>query len=184
MAHVSNPHVEHYKPKSLAEFEALAFDWRNWLFSCGICNQKKWAHFPMCGKLPCLLDPSTDDPAEHLAFLGATVVARTDRGEKTRLLLGLHRSPLEDIRSRWLMQIDALLLLAVAEPTRQEARKLLIWSMQADAPYSAMTKTYLEAKAPKLARPRRPHPEVRLEEPMKQLRHLVERHEAELRSLL
>lgn len=184
MAHVSNPHVEHYRPKSRPEFEVLAFEWRNWLLSCGRCNQKKWSHFPMCGQEPCLLDPGTDEPEKHLAFLGPSVIARTDRGQQTRLLLGLHRSPLEDARSRWLMQIDALLLLTLTAAARQEARRFLIWAMQADAPYAAMTRAYIERRSPKLARPAAPHPVIRLDDPMKQLRALVERHRTQFRSLL
>ena len=186
MAHVSNPQVEHYRPKSRPEFEELVFEWRNWLLSCGRCNQKKWAHFPMCRAQPCLLDPGCDDPSEHLAFRDAVVVPRTERGEKTRSLLGLHRSPLEDARGRWLVKIDALLLLAcsAAPAIFAEARRLLIWSMQVDAPYSAMTRAYLERKTPRLAKPASPHPEIRFADPMARLRALVEQHRSELVSLL
>jgi len=62
MAHVQHPHIEHYRPKGRSEFEKFLFLWTNWLLSCGRCNDSKWRHFPMLGSLPCLLDPTVDDP--------------------------------------------------------------------------------------------------------------------------
>jgi hypothetical protein len=132
-----------------------------------------------------LLDPGLDDPSEHLLFIDALMVGRTDRGRRTLALLGLARSPLEDARARWLMQIDAVLLLAVRsnDVTRTEARRLLIWSMQPDAPYSAMTRAYLDRRAPKLARPKQPHPFVELRESIRAFSELIEKHQEELRAL-
>lgn len=151
MAHVQHPHVEHYRPKSRNEFEQLLFDWNNWLLSCGRCNDSKWAHFPMCDDgTPCLLDPTADHVGEHLAFAREHVIGVTRRGKETVSLLGLERGPLEDERARWLLHVDALLLLAIPPSMLREARDLLVWCVQDEAPWAACTRAYLEDKAPKL----------------------------------
>jgi uncharacterized protein (TIGR02646 family) len=183
MAHVSSPHVEHYHPKS--KFPDRMFDWQNWLLSCGCCNDKKWAHFPDCDGQPCLLDPATEDPSMHLDFLGSRVVGRTHRGEETIKLVGLDRSPLEDHRALWLMKINLLLLLLCFAPEAfEEVRELLIWAMQADAPYTAMTRCYLRQKVPRLASPETPHQPVSLGEPLDRIEDLVQQHADQLRGLI
>jgi uncharacterized protein (TIGR02646 family) len=107
----SHLHVEHYRPKGNSLFEHLTFVWQNWLASCSICNGTKWVRFPDCEGLPCLIDPASEDPREHISFLRHDVVSKTHRGEETIKLVGLDRSPLTDQRSEWLMVIDALLVL-------------------------------------------------------------------------
>jgi uncharacterized protein (TIGR02646 family) len=182
MAHVSSPHIEHYRPKS--RFPDKMFDWQNWLLSCGRCNDIKWAHFPDCDGTPCLLDPTADEPSIHLDFLAAHVLAKTHRGEETIKLVGLDRSPLEDERAQWLMVVDALLLLLCCAPkASSEARQLLIWTMQADAPYSAMTRCYLRQKTPRLADPDTPHHPVTPGDPQERIAHLVEQYADQLRQL-
>jgi len=182
MAHVSPPHVEHYRPKS--KFPDRMFDWQNWLLSCGRCNDIKWAHFPDCDGQPCLLDPTAEDPSMHLDFLRARVLGRTRRGEETIKLVGLARSPLEDERALWLMKIDLLLLLCCAPEASAEARELLIWAMQADAPYAAMTRCYLRQKTPRLADPETPHAPVTPHDPQERIVGLVEQYTDQLQELV
>ena len=181
MAHVSAPHIEHYRPKS--QFPDLAFDWENWLLSCGRCNDSKWAHFPECDGEPCLINPTTEDPAEHVEFLDFIALARTQRGQETIKLVGLNRSPLEDERSRWLTYINVLLLLWVASESLAEARELLIWSMQNDAPYAAMTRCYLREKAPRLAHPSPPHPHVDPKDPIGRMKRLMDEYASLLQNM-
>jgi uncharacterized protein (TIGR02646 family) len=183
MAHVSSPHVEHYYPKS--KFPDQMFDWQNWLLSCGRCNDKKWTHFPECDGQPCLLNPTTENPAAHLDFLREQILPRTRRGKETIHLIGLNRSPLEDERALWLSRIDGLLLLACfVSEAYAEARELLIWAMQADAPYTAMTRAYLRQKVPKLANPDEPHLHITLEDPQERIADLVRQYSDRLRQLV
>jgi uncharacterized protein (TIGR02646 family) len=183
MAHVSSPHVEHYRPKS--RFPDQMLNWQNWLLSCGRCNDKKWTHFPDCDGQPCLLDPTAEDPSMHLDFRGTQVLAKTRRGEETVKLVGLDRSPLEDERALWLIKIDLLLLLLCCAPEASaEARQLLIWAMQADAPYSAMTRCYLRQKTPRLASPETPHAPVALHDPQERISNLVEQFVDQLQGLI
>jgi uncharacterized protein (TIGR02646 family) len=182
MAHTSSPHVEHYRPQK--KFPDRMFDWHNWLLSCGRCNQKKWAHFPNCDGQPCLLDPTTEDPSSHLDFLNARVLAKTQRGDKTIRLVGLDRSPLEDERYLWLMTINTLLLLWRVPEARTEARALLVWAMQADAPYAAMTRCYLQKVTPRFANPKTPHITVIPHDPQERIASLIEQFTDQLQELI
>ncbi|MFZ5915860.1 MAG: HNH endonuclease [Chloroflexota bacterium] len=182
MAQVSSPHIEHYRPKS--RFPDLMFAWENWMLSCGRCNDTKWARFPDCDGQPCLVNPTTEDPDLHLDFLNDRVLAKTQRGERTIKLVGLDRSPLEDDRCLWLTTINCLLLLVchVLE-ARAEARELLIWAMQPEAPYSAMTRSYLRQKTPKLVDPGIPHPPITFPDPQGRIANLVEQYSDRLQSI-
>ena len=186
MAHVSNPQIEHYRPKSRLEFTSLMFAWDNWLLSCGRCNQDKWTKFPQCGGRPCLLDPTVDDPPVHLEFTRAYVSGISELARETIVLVGLLRAPLKNDRASWLCRIDALLLLAGTSPVadvKTESRSLLIWAMQSDAPYTAMTRAYLQSKVPLLANPATPHPRVAESNQIERVNALVEAHAAEIRRL-
>lgn len=174
LGHTASPHIEHYRPKS--KFPELTFEWENWLLSCGRCNDKKWSHFPLCNDTPCLIDPAKEDPELHLEFAGYTPVPKTERGAETIQLIGLDRTPLEEERSRWLTYINTLLLHCVSsEPEiKKEARELLVWAMQDDAPYANMTRCYLRQKTPRLAAPSAPHPHVSFSNPMQHIQQLVD----------
>lgn len=126
------------------------FDWNNWLLSCGRCNTTKSTGFPLCdGGVPCMIDPTTEDPGPHLDFAQAVVGSVTHRGSETIRLAGLSRGPLEDARARWLsLTVGVLLLLAVRQ--LPEARDLLVWCVSDEAPWTACTRAYLRGRAPKL----------------------------------
>ncbi len=181
MAHVSRAHIEHYRPKGRAEFELRMFDWDNWLLACGRCNESKWAHFPLDDHgEPLLLDPTVDDPTAHMEFEHAFVGGTTPRGRETVRLLGLARGPLEDERARWLLFVDTLLLLAVTPYSLREARDLLVWCAQVEAPWSACARAYLARLAPKLVTARR----VTIEgDPVEKVRRLVDAHRDALGAL-
>ncbi len=174
MEHVSYAHIEHYHPKGNIAFQSLVFDWNNWLLSCGVCNDRKWKHFPYCEEKPCLINPCEDNPEEHITFIRSISIPKTLRGEKTIKIVGLNRIALEDTRTKWLLWIDCLLLLCLSEDTKQASRNLLIWSMQRDSPYTSMTRAYLQEKSPRLASGDHPHLEI--QEPLLQIEQLLELH--------
>jgi hypothetical protein len=100
----------------------LGYEWSNLLPACPICNSKKSTHFPIQGKRltgppvnngdldwncckvdspvhleeePLLLHPAVDFPEEHLVFNGrGEIKGKTDRGNKTIVVLGPDRIPL------------------------------------------------------------------------------------------
>lgn len=64
--------IDHFVPKS--EAPHLAFTWTNYLAACSACNSNyKRAEFPRAaGGARLLIDPTQDDPPEHLMFSPAT----------------------------------------------------------------------------------------------------------------
>ena len=65
-----------------------------------------------------------------------------------------------------------------------EARQLLIWCLQEDAPFCAMTRAYLAREAPKLANPVRPHPRVSEADGLNRIAQLVAEYREETRQLV
>jgi uncharacterized protein (TIGR02646 family) len=183
--HVARPHIEHYRPKGREEFQSLMFDWSNWLASCGRCNEKKWKHFPITNGVPDLIDPSSENTAPHLRFVGAEAIGLTARGEETVKMLGLDRMPLRNERKSWLNRVDVLLLLAVSaeDAVKNEVRNHLVWMMQPDAPYTAVTRTYLSSKCPNLANPPQPHTHLSEENRLMRISELVEIYKSQILEL-
>lgn len=182
--HVSPLHIEHYQPKNTSAFRVYMFDWHNWLVACMACNSNKGERFDICDDRLCLLDPTTEDPGEHIDFLAAQIIPKTIRGKKTIEQIRLYRIDLEKARALWLLDIEKLLLLAIRVPeARTTARELLIWAMQDDAPYTAMVRSYLRRRVPKLADPAIPHSVVQLDEPARKLNDILNRYQTELQEL-
>lgn len=163
------------------------FDWSNWLSSCGVCNDEKWREFPERNGEPLLLDPTADEPSNHIDFRRNFIFPLSDRGDETIRLVDLCRCDLEKERGSWLLMIDALLLLTVQSPDsdiRCESRRYLIWAMQADAPYAAMTRRYLAEVCPDFAHPPSPHPTVIGEKIQRRIIDLVVKHQNTVRGLV
>jgi hypothetical protein len=117
----------------------LAYDWRNLLPSCILCNQLrtpnnelfgKGNRFPvrhvyaarpeddLLGEEPLLLHPVFDDPADHLTLdPGKGVLGGlTDRGQTTIAILGLNREGLITERQRvYQSVVNAFLMLVSAK---------------------------------------------------------------------
>jgi hypothetical protein len=182
MEHVSPGQIEHYRPKGDNRFTDLMFRWDNWLLACSRCNTKKGDRFPDCGGQPCLIDPSHEEPGEHLEFAEDKVVAKTERGKETIKLTGLDRSKLEEQRGRWLWYVDSLLVLCKVPLALDAARELLIWAKQEDAPYTAMTRCYLQRRVPTFAQ--KHHPRVAPAQPVEQIRALIAQYQTDIDAVL
>ena len=123
----SKPDVEHYRPKGNITNEFgdtdqgywwLAGEWDNLLLACQTCNRRfresgKGNFFPIAGERaatyttgaelaaeqPLLLDPTIDQPDDHLVFLeDGSVVSDTERGRTTIRIIGLNRDALQNAR--------------------------------------------------------------------------------------
>lgn len=175
--HVVWPNIEHFRPKGAAEFEQYAFAWENWLVSCQICNSHKHEEFPLCNGEPCLVNPCEEDPAQHLRFEGCLIFGQEPRGTETIRVFHLSREDLYTARNLYLLLVEqALNQMARTKEEKtslehQQARQLVIWAMQPEAPFAAMTRHYVGHRAPKLAHPATPHPYV----PFAAVRALVEK---------
>jgi uncharacterized protein (TIGR02646 family) len=91
--------IEHFRPK--ARYPGRAFQWSNMLLCCTECGRFKGSHFPMTNRRPMLIDPTAEDPWQHLDFDPDTgnLTARFDpvsddwsaKGAKTVEVLQLDR---------------------------------------------------------------------------------------------
>jgi hypothetical protein len=88
--------VDHFEP--IARNPVRTFDWLNHLLACSHCNSnQKGSRFPIdeAGQ-PLLIDPTIEDPFDHLV-LSLTIGeyrARTRKGTETIAVLGLNRAVL------------------------------------------------------------------------------------------
>ncbi|MFD6325792.1 HNH endonuclease [Streptomyces sp. NPDC058442] len=88
--------IDHFEPLSRAPLRT--FDWSNHLLACSLCNshQKREA-FPVDPRgRPLLIDPSSEDPADHLHLVLAVgeYLPLTPGGEATCEVFGLNRGVL------------------------------------------------------------------------------------------
>ena len=91
--------IEHLQPK--ARYPSLAYRWKNLLLCCTECGRLKGGNFPLMGRRPLLIDPTSEDPWQHLDFDPDTgaLTARFDvisddwsaKGSKTVEILRLDR---------------------------------------------------------------------------------------------
>ena len=141
--HVSDPHIEHYRPKS--KFPELTFAWENLLLACGKCNstQYKGDKFPEADEGGPIINPCVDNPEDHFEFVYdatakvATIATKTTRGRKTETLLGLNRNALRQHRST---HVTRLMALARFASTDAAAQQLLSEAKQDDAEYAAFAR--------------------------------------------
>lgn len=87
--------VDHFYPQS--RYPLRVFDWLNHILACAGCNRRKSNSFPLDGEdAPLLIDPTIDDPAEHLVLSPSTgrFEALDERGEKSIQVYDLNRPTL------------------------------------------------------------------------------------------
>lgn len=88
--------IDHFEPLERAPLRA--FVWPNHLLACSFCNSnQKHRKYPVDAQGACLLvDPTTEDPAEHLLLrLSAGIYdPLSAKGEETIQVFGLNRSEL------------------------------------------------------------------------------------------
>ncbi|MDO7896889.1 AAA family ATPase [Pseudomonas citrulli] len=119
MGYSGTPSPDHYA--------WYAYEWANLVLACPVCARYKSSQFPTQyervapftplaladQERPVLIDPSSDDPFEHLAFnVEGFCVGRNDRGKETVDVLKLNRSELVGRRaaifSEWMIFLEKL----------------------------------------------------------------------------
>lgn len=115
----------------------VAYDWRNLLPSCILCNQSstekgqplgKRNRFPVLGQhaagpgeesgeVPLLLNPLFDNPCDHLSLVASTGVftALSDKGDMSIKVLGLNYRNLPDDRTRAFTDLKDMMRMTVLE---------------------------------------------------------------------
>ncbi|WP_214106468.1 hypothetical protein [Acrocarpospora catenulata] len=85
--------IEHFRPKSTHPDQT--FIWANYLLACARCNSNyKRTRFPLdIEGNPLLIDPTIDDPVDHLLLTPTTgiYIALDDKGTTTIEICGLNR---------------------------------------------------------------------------------------------
>ncbi|KOX30439.1 hypothetical protein ADL07_19615 [Streptomyces sp. NRRL F-4707] len=88
--------IDHFQPLAMAPLRV--FVWDNHLLACSFCNSNaKRDEFPVDPEGACLLvDPTTDDPADHLFLMlrSGEYGYHTAKGEHTIRVFGLNRPDL------------------------------------------------------------------------------------------
>lgn len=110
--------IEHFWPKS--SYPARAFTWTNYLLACSCCNSNhKREQFPLdAAGAPLLIDPTVEDPREHLLLSVTTGKYRprmregqeSPKGQRSIEVFGLYRDILEKGRQDAWNTLPALLL--------------------------------------------------------------------------
>src|SRR5690606_28088608 len=135
--------------------------WENLLFSCFSCNAaSKRDLFPvtharaatpaeLVAEGAMLIDPTLEDPRQHITFDFITPKPVTVRGETTIKILRLDRAELYRPRLSHLKQLDTLLRLAAKPNTPEHAADRtyatveLNAALRPEAPFSSMAQDYL-----------------------------------------
>lgn len=91
--------IEHFRPKS--PYPKWMFKWNNLLLCCTECGRIKGKQFPMDGKQPMMINPTKEEPWDHLDFdpITGNITARFDlqandfspKGQRTVCALQLDR---------------------------------------------------------------------------------------------
>ncbi|MFE2147078.1 hypothetical protein ACFXA3_36030 [Streptomyces sp. NPDC059456] len=94
--------IDHFEPKSRTPLRT--FCWDNHLLACSHCNSNEKRHLFPCDPETgaCLLiDPTVDDPADHLKLLPRTgeLKCRTPKGRHSIEVFGLNRDELRKGRA-------------------------------------------------------------------------------------
>lgn len=170
--------VEHFRPKGASKqsrsdarrvpgYYWLAFEWDNLLVSCEKCNTSyKGSLFPLRdpglrvhhhgGDLgieeALFIDPSREDPREHVRFRREAVEALTPRGLETIEGMGLRRSDLEEARKERLDIVELLQGIhgmgnSVEEHKLKKANEMLELYSSPQSEFSAMVCDFLEASS-------------------------------------
>jgi uncharacterized protein with PIN domain len=94
--------VDHHEP--VVRNPLRTFDWLNHLLACSHCNSHhKRDAFPVDGQgRPLLIDPTAEDPFDHLllAFSAGEYLALTEKGQSTLDVCGLNRFTLTRARQQ------------------------------------------------------------------------------------
>jgi uncharacterized protein (TIGR02646 family) len=133
--HAQHGDVEHFRPKGgwiqeekdkLSEvgYYWLAYDWDNMFLACQKCNQTfKKNYFPIenpieralnhthdvTKELHLIINPSIDNPKEHLLFKKEIITSKTAKGKETIKRTAIDQETFEEDRRTYFQAINTLL---------------------------------------------------------------------------
>jgi uncharacterized protein (TIGR02646 family) len=175
ITHISHGDVEHFRPKAAYRQSAsdtlhlgyywLAYEWSNLFLACQLCNQVfKKNLFPLSNpsaratshqrslskEKPLYLDPSVDDPEQHISFRREVPFPINDdeRGKATIKDLGLERLRLNERRLERYERLRVLYKVAQMNPPIPEsaqAKTILDRATLDSAEYASMSRAAVKA---------------------------------------
>jgi hypothetical protein len=175
ITHISHGDVEHFRPKAAYRQSAsdtlhtgyywLAYEWSNLFLACQLCNQvfkknlfplsnptaRATSHKKPLGKeKPLYLDPSVDDPEQHISFRREVPfpVDSSVRGKATITDLGLERLKLNERRLEHYERLRVLYKVAQMSPPIPQsaaAKTLLDRATLDSAEYASMSRAAVKA---------------------------------------
>ena len=174
--------VEHFRPKRAVRqlpgdveerpaYFWLAYSWDNLFLACAACNGKKSTTFPLedpgqrarshhadlANERAELVDPTEDDPRDHIYFEEEVPCHRTPRGQRTIDVLDLRRNDLHELRFSYLKMVKQLsFMLGYSLENNQtdrlqELARTLREAMREGAKFSSMVIDLFEPTDPLLA---------------------------------
>jgi len=175
ITHISHGDVEHFRPKAAYRQSAsdtlhtgyywLAYEWSNLFLACQLCNQvfkknlfplsnptaRATSHKkPLSREKPLYLDPSVDDPEQHISFRREVPfpVDGSARGKATITDLGLERLKLNERRREHYDRLQLLYEVAQMNPPipqSADAKTLLDRATLDSAEYASMSRAAIKA---------------------------------------
>ncbi|MEU1386302.1 MULTISPECIES: hypothetical protein [unclassified Nonomuraea] len=149
--------IEHFRPK--ADYPEHAFAWLNYLLACSRCNSNhKRNRFPLdASGEPMLIDPTFDDPADHLSLSPTTgmYAALDAKGAATIDVCGLNRNVCATGRANAWTALECLIasyVRSVVDGRPSRAGKILdaLRQYPFQSVRSMMSRIYREAEDPAL----------------------------------
>jgi uncharacterized protein (TIGR02646 family) len=171
--------VDHFRPKTKARrtearydegYWWLAYDAFNLFFSCAACNTLKGSWFPLQERAQplraevhprtrreaaLLLDPSEDNPAQHLVFIEdggkwrLTARNHSLKGRTTLRRVQLDRDDLDELRDEWiadeLRPVRQRFVRARRKRDRDEVRAIALRLCAPERPFSLLARCYFVA---------------------------------------
>ena len=167
--------VEHFRPKGGYQsvdggplhrpgYYWLAYSWTNLLFSCEVCNRKykknyfplmdesgraKNHHDPIEDERPLLIDPTVDDPEQHLRYEDEMIYALDERGRISIRVFGLNREEIIERRAAHLVRLKLFhrFILSTGDDVSNdladcvvEAKEILEDAVNEKSPFAAMVR--------------------------------------------
>ncbi len=169
--HAQHGDVEHFRPKGgwmqeekdkLSEvgYYWLAYDWDNLFLACQKCNQTfKKNFFPIensieralnhthdiTKELHLIINPSIDNPQEHLLFKKEIITSKTPKGKETIKRTAIDQESFEEDRRTYYQAIDSLITCLklfnenqISSPNGQTILASIVGLVHPQKPYYAM----------------------------------------------
>jgi len=141
VSHVHPGETDHILPVS--EKPELYVNWVNLTYVCSECNREKSNYF---SDPEPLVNPYTDEPSDHLYFVGPLVLHRDAKGLRTQRQLKLSRTALVERKQEMLERINLLVHQwneTGAGPTKDFLRDEILSYAEDRAEFAATVRAYL-----------------------------------------